>query len=616
MPPMGFPQPPRPMGFPPPPGMGDMGFPQAMMGMQSAPPMPGMAMAKAHVLPPAPVSSAPSSQPPVLMAANGSNAPLLTPATPGMLAPPPLKLPQLPMRATQIETAEWLPPLAMMPMTVFVGKIPVDVDDKVVAAALSACGTVTLWDRRNKLLDSKVKLPFGYCKFANALGAMRALELVSGLKVGKGDGCLLCTVDGSEANIVKDAEEARYSHTHMGPSLPGAADAMDKIIEDQEECKRKEIRAKIEEIVKEAEKEDDEDTKDAAEADAAAAAEKALPPEKTSPAPAEEVDEQKPSGDFTTDEAKREKVLQDEIEKFKKAQRERDDILDQSRKRKLYSKAKLMLNPQPEKTETPKEGEPQAKRLRADQPNPEALSGQSSDPNNSYRFGSEDQRTAHRRGSDERHEGGGMLGSGKAMNSTGPMTAGGGVFGMNLSMTSGSRAPGGARAPKQRINLQGAAKAFGEEDTSNQVRTLVPIDYTDKEKGASLLKPKPSTANRPPPVALPGNLVEYGKDRDKQLVDRIPKDRDPLFKFAINWAVVEAHGIVDDKLRPWIVKKIVEYLGEEEETLIDFIITKLKQRSPPSAILKELKLVLDDDAEIFVLKLWRMLAFHGLKHGE
>lgn len=71
--------------------------------------------------------------------------------------------------------------------------------------------------------------------------------------------------------------------------------------------------------------------------------------------------------------------------------------------------------------------------------------------------------------------------------------------------------------------------------------------------------------------------------------------------------------IVDGTIKNWVVRKIIEYLGEEEATLTDFIITKLKSRCPPNELLTELAAVLDEDAETFVIKLWRMLIFSMLK---
>ena len=66
-------------------------------------------------------------------------------------------------------------------------------------------------------------------------------------------------------------------------------------------------------------------------------------------------------------------------------------------------------------------------------------------------------------------------------------------------------------------------------------------------------------------------------------------------------------------MRPWVTKKMTEYLGEEEDTLTDFILSKLKARAPPQDLLTELKVVLDEDADVFVMKLWRMFIFSGLK---
>lgn len=62
-------------------------------------------------------------------------------------------------------------------------------------------------------------------------------------------------------------------------------------------------------------------------------------------------------------------------------------------------------------------------------------------------------------------------------------------------------------------------------------------------------------------------------------------------------------------MRPWISKKITEFLGEEEETLVDYIVSSTKEHVQASKMLNLLKSILDDEAEMFVLKMWRMLIF-------
>ena len=62
-------------------------------------------------------------------------------------------------------------------------------------------------------------------------------------------------------------------------------------------------------------------------------------------------------------------------------------------------------------------------------------------------------------------------------------------------------------------------------------------------------------------------------------------------------------------MRPWISKKITEFLGEEEDTLVDYIVTSTQEHVEADHMLQLLQSILDDEAEMFVLKMWRMLIF-------
>ncbi|XP_043723324.1 RNA-binding protein 25 isoform X2 [Telopea speciosissima] len=94
----------------------------------------------------------------------------------------------------------------------------------------------------------------------------------------------------------------------------------------------------------------------------------------------------------------------------------------------------------------------------------------------------------------------------------------------------------------------------------------------------------------------------------KQLIDMIPKTKEELFSHEINWAVYDKHEL-HERMRPWISKKITEFLGEEEETLVDYIVSSTKKHVQASQMLELLQSILDDEAEMFVLKMWRMLIF-------
>ncbi|XP_019423641.1 PREDICTED: RNA-binding protein 25-like isoform X3 [Lupinus angustifolius] len=94
----------------------------------------------------------------------------------------------------------------------------------------------------------------------------------------------------------------------------------------------------------------------------------------------------------------------------------------------------------------------------------------------------------------------------------------------------------------------------------------------------------------------------------KQLIDMIPKTKDELFSYEINWSVYDKNQL-HERMRPWISKKIEEFLGEEENTLIDYIVSSTQEHVKASEMLERLQMILDEEAEMFVLKMWRMLIF-------
>jgi hypothetical protein len=64
-----------------------------------------------------------------------------------------------------------------------------------------------------------------------------------------------------------------------------------------------------------------------------------------------------------------------------------------------------------------------------------------------------------------------------------------------------------------------------------------------------------------------------------------------------------------DALKTYVTTRIVDYLGEEESTLIEFIMKELGKDGgcTTASMLEEMKVVLDEDAEDFVLGLYRKM---------
>ncbi|KKA27664.1 hypothetical protein TD95_001249 [Thielaviopsis punctulata] len=94
----------------------------------------------------------------------------------------------------------------------------------------------------------------------------------------------------------------------------------------------------------------------------------------------------------------------------------------------------------------------------------------------------------------------------------------------------------------------------------------------------------------------------------KQLAQEIPTEKEELWKWTVKWDQLH-ETIITDKLRPFVEKKIVEYLGVQEEVIVDVIEEHLRKHGTAEALVEELSGALDDEAEDLVKKLWRMVIF-------
>ena len=83
---------------------------------------------------------------------------------------------------------------------------------------------------------------------------------------------------------------------------------------------------------------------------------------------------------------------------------------------------------------------------------------------------------------------------------------------------------------------------------------------------------------------------EEKQQKVKDLISKIPTDKNQLFSYNVEWDKVD-ELLMEKRIKPWVNKKIKEYIGEEEATLVDFICSKVKAKGDPDALLNDVQMV-------------------------
>ncbi|KAA6414422.1 MAG: U1 snRNP-associated protein usp107 [Lasallia pustulata] len=128
-----------------------------------------------------------------------------------------------------------------------------------------------------------------------------------------------------------------------------------------------------------------------------------------------------------------------------------------------------------------------------------------------------------------------------------------------------------------------------EEADASARRTLVPITFDSAAEAAGLSDEERALAVR-------------------QLAADIPSDREGLWKWPVRWEFVD-ETVLGEQLRPFVEKKIVEYLGVQEQMLVEVVEEHVRKRGGPTELVEQLEGALDEEAEVLVKKLWRMIIF-------
>lgn len=125
-------------------------------------------------------------------------------------------------------------------------------------------------------------------------------------------------------------------------------------------------------------------------------------------------------------------------------------------------------------------------------------------------------------------------------------------------------------APPRRTVAEVEGLLEDEEDADNtSKRTLIPIKFD------------PSTAA--------AGLTDDERDQAvRQLAQEIPTEKEGLWSWDVKWDYVD-DAVIVEKLRPFVEKKIVEYLGVQEQLLVEVVEEHVRTRGKPQELVEQLE---------------------------
>lgn len=84
----------------------------------------------------------------------------------------------------------------------------------------------------------------------------------------------------------------------------------------------------------------------------------------------------------------------------------------------------------------------------------------------------------------------------------------------------------------------------------------------------------------------------------KSLIEKIPKKRSDLYAYPIAWNTLAQNRILEKKLGPFISKLFIEYIGQDDRSLVQMVTKMVVNRDEPDKIECKIEKFLDECAEV------------------
>ncbi|KAK3641808.1 hypothetical protein LTR56_011135 [Elasticomyces elasticus] len=188
---------------------------------------------------------------------------------------------------------------------------------------------------------------------------------------------------------------------------------------------------------------------------------------------------------------------------------------------------------------------------------------------------------------------------------TGPAAAIGGQ-GVKISL--------GSAAARQRGPAAGTASAVPKRGMA-EIESLLEDEEDAARQGIGK-----RTLNLKPIADLPHTHTHQQQQQDlsdseraaarQALAAEIPTTTAELFATPLNYTYLTP-SIIENEIRPFVVKKVVEYLGVQEDLLVDTVVGGLRERKGGMELVESLEGALEEEAEVLVRRVWRLGVFWG-----
>ena len=137
-----------------------------------------------------------------------------------------------------------------------------------------------------------------------------------------------------------------------------------------------------------------------------------------------------------------------------------------------------------------------------------------------------------------------------------------------LSLGAAAQKAQAATSRRTVAEVEGLLEDEEEVDASTK-RTLIPIKFESAAEASGLTEEERAQAAR-------------------QLAADIPSDKEGLWKWPVKWDFVD-ETVLGEQLKPFVEKKIVEYLGVQEQMLVEVVEEHIRKRGSPQGLVEQLE---------------------------